>query len=53
MLIALISLTSVVSGAALATVAERYPARVALLEKCSGVLLIGGFALLGSGLPHV
>ena len=52
MLIALTSLTSVVLGATIATVAERYPAHVALLEKCAGVLLIGGFALLGSGLPH-
>ena len=52
MLIALISLTSVVTGVALATIAERYPAHVALLEKGAGVLLIGGFALLGAGLPH-
>jgi len=52
MLIALTSLTSVVLGATIATVAERYPSHVALLEKCAGVLLIGGFAILGSGLPH-
>jgi hypothetical protein len=52
MLIALTSLTSVVLGATIAAVAERYPSHVALLEKCAGVLLIGGFAILGSGLPH-
>jgi hypothetical protein len=52
MLIALTSLTSLVLGATIATVAERYPSHVALLEKCAGVLLIGGFAILGSGLPH-
>lgn len=50
-MIAVISLVSVLAGVLLATVAERYPAHVATLETCAGVLLIGGLALMGSGLP--
>jgi hypothetical protein len=47
------SLFSLLSGAALAYVAERHPNHVALLERCAGVLMIGGLALLGSALPCI
>ena len=50
-MIAAISLVSVVLGAAVAYAAERYPAHIETLETSAGVLLVGGFALLGSGLP--
>jgi len=52
-MIAAISLVSVVLGAAVAYAAERYPAHIEALETGAGVLLVGGFALLGSGLPIV
>lgn len=45
------SLFSVVMGATLAYMAERYPAYVEMLETSAGALLIGGLALLGSTLP--
>ena len=44
---------SVLLGAAVAYVADRFPAHVETLEMSAGALLIGGFALLGSGLPVV
>jgi predicted transcriptional regulator len=52
-MIAAVSVISVVLGAAIAYVADRYPAHVEALETSAGVLLIGGFALLGSSLPAV
>lgn len=51
MMIAATSLVSVVLGAAIAYFADRFPAYTEALETGAGVLLIGGFALLGSGLP--
>ena len=47
------SLASLVSGAALASVAGRHPAHVATLELGAGVLLVAGLALLGAALPFV
>jgi hypothetical protein len=46
-----VSLMSVVLGATVACLADRYPAHIETLETGAGVLLIGGFALLGSALP--
>jgi hypothetical protein len=48
-----VSLASLISGSALAAVAERHPAYVAMLERGAGALMIAGFALLGSSLPFV
>lgn len=45
-----VSVISVVLGAAVANLAERFPARTELLETGAGVLLIGGLMLLGSAL---
>jgi len=52
-MIAAISVVSLALGAGIAYVAERYPAHVEALETGAGALLIGGLALLGSGLPTV
>jgi hypothetical protein len=50
-MLAVVSLMSVVLGATIACLADRYPAHVETLETSAGALLIGGFALLGSALP--
>ena len=47
------SLASLISGAALVSLAERHPRYVAALELGAGVLLIGGLALLGATLPFL
>ena len=52
-MVAAISLISVVLGAAVAYVADRFPTHIETLEMSAGALLIGGFALLGSSLPVV
>lgn len=46
-----ISLISIVLGASAATIAKRQPTYNEYLETSAGVLLIGGFLLLGSSLP--
>ena len=50
-MVAAVSLMSVVLGAAIAYLADRFPAHAETLETSAGALLIGGFALLGSALP--
>ncbi len=50
-MLAFVSLISVLAGGATACCAERFPAYTEALETVAGVLLIGGLALLGSGLP--
>lgn len=50
-LIAIISLMSLVLGGTVAVLAERYPGHVATLETIAGVLLVGGLSLIGAGLP--
>jgi hypothetical protein len=47
------SVLSVVAGSALAYGAKWHPSRTETLETCAGGLLILGFTLLGSALPHV
>jgi hypothetical protein len=49
-MIGVASLVSVMLGAGIAYAADRFPAHVEALETGAGVLLIGGFALLGSAL---
>ena len=51
-MLAAVSLVSVMLGASIAYAADRYPAHVEALETGAGVLLIAGFALLGSALPY-
>ncbi len=38
-------------GAALAALAERFPARTEVIETCAGFLVIGALALAGAALP--
>jgi hypothetical protein len=45
------SMISILSGAALAVAATRFPAHAAALERCGGALLVLGLALLGGALP--
>ncbi|HZL30765.1 MAG TPA: hypothetical protein VFC54_06860 [Pseudolabrys sp.] len=52
-MIGALSLLSVIAGAAVAYYADRFPVHVEALETSAGALLIGGLALLGSGLPTI
>jgi hypothetical protein len=52
MVVGILASLSVVTGGAMAYLAERFPTqKIEALQTCAGVLLIGGFALIGSGLP--
>ena len=46
-------LISVIAGGVTAYVAERYPARVDLLQTIGGLLLIAGFGLVGWSWPTI
>jgi hypothetical protein len=46
-------LISVMAGGIAAYVAERFPAHVDALQTGGGLLLIGGFALIGCSLPAI
>ena len=48
-----ISVFSVILGAAIARLSERFPDRTETLETVAGLLLIGGFAAIGCALPMV
>jgi hypothetical protein len=50
-MLALVSTISVVLGGTVACLAERFPAHTQAIETVAGVMLLGGLALLGSGLP--
>jgi len=52
-MVSIVSFISLTAGATAAYVAERFPARVELIETCAGFLLIGGLALIGAFLPAV
>jgi hypothetical protein len=47
---AALSVASVLAGTAFACIAARHPAHQSLLQTLGGILLIGGFALLGCSL---
>ncbi len=49
----MVSLISVVFGATIAYVADRFPTHNEALETGAGILLIGGLVLLGSALPVI
>jgi hypothetical protein len=51
--IGILSLLSVMSGTAIAYLADRFPAHIELLETGAGALLLGGLALASSGLPVI
>jgi hypothetical protein len=48
-----LSVVIVALGSALALGAKWQPSRAETLETCAGAILILGFGLLGSALPHV
>ena len=48
-----VGLISVIVGGVIAYVAERYPARIDLLQTVGGLLLIAGFGLVSWGWPTV
>jgi putative Mn2+ efflux pump MntP len=52
-MIALFSTISMVLGAAIAYMANSYPEHREIIETVAGILLIGGFAMLGYGLECV
>ena len=52
-MVALVSIISLALGIALACMAERYPAHIAMLERGGGTLMLAGLALAGSALPFV
>jgi hypothetical protein len=49
----ILSLLSVMSGTAIAYLANRFPAHIELLETGAGALLLGGLALASCGLPVI
>jgi hypothetical protein len=51
--IAVFSAISMVLGAVIAYMANSYPQHREIIETAAGILLIGGFALLGYGLGCV
>jgi hypothetical protein len=51
--VAILGLLSVVTGAAVAYLAKRFPAHIEALETGAGALLIGGLALGSSALPII
>ena len=53
LMVGAISVTSVVAGVALASLANYNQSRTEILETCAGVLLIFGFGLLGFVCPHL
>ncbi len=52
-MVGVISIASVVAGAAGAHCAQWFQSRTEVLETCGGVLLVFGLGLLGSALPHI
>jgi hypothetical protein len=50
-MLALVSTVSVILGGTTACLAERFPAYMPAMQTVAGILLIGGLALIGSGLP--
>jgi cytochrome c biogenesis protein CcdA len=52
-MIAVFSTVCVVLGAAIAYMANTYPQHREVIELVAGILLIGGFGMLGFGLEYV
>jgi hypothetical protein len=50
-MVSVAGLLSVTGGTVVAYLAERFPAHIEAIETAAGVLLLGGFALMGCALP--
>ncbi len=50
-MVSVAGLLSVTGGTVVAYLAERFPAHIEAIEAAAGVLLLGGFALMGCALP--
>jgi len=50
-MVSLVGLLSVTGGGVVAYAAERFPVHVETIETAAGVLLLGGFSLIGCALP--
>ena len=50
-MLGMLDAVSLVFGALIATLAERFPGHTEALETCAGALLIGGLVLAGAALP--
>jgi hypothetical protein len=50
-MLGIVSLVSIIFGTAAASLAERCSKHVEAIETGAGVLLLGGFALIGTALP--
>ena len=52
-MVGILGLLTIMTGAAVAYLAERFPAHIEVLETGAGALLIGGLALASCGLPVI
>jgi hypothetical protein len=52
-MVGIAGLLSVIVGAIVAFLSERFPTRIEALEATAGVMIIAGFALAGCSLPSV
>lgn len=52
-MVGILGLLSVLTGAAVAYLAKRFPGHIEALETGAGALLIGGLALASCGLPVI
>ena len=52
-MIGALGMFSVLNGAVVAYLAERFPAHAEALRTCAGIMLIGGLALSGYALPVI
>ena len=52
-MVGIAGLLSVVAGAVVAYLSERWPARIEVLEATAGVMIIAGFSLAGCSLPAI
>jgi hypothetical protein len=50
-MVIVVSLFSLGSGTALACALDRFPKQSAMIEYCSGLMLVAGLALIGGALP--
>ncbi|WP_158807334.1 hypothetical protein [Beijerinckia sp. L45] len=50
-MILILSAVSLAAGTTLSCVLERFPTQKIAMERCSGLMVVTGLALIGGGLP--